>query len=320
MKASDIRQLIQDDFAECDRVIKQSLSSNVPLIEEIGHYITDGGGKRMRASLALLCAKALGYQGKKHAILAAIIELIHTATLLHDDVVDESDMRRGKPTANKTWDNAASVLTGDFLYSRSFELMIQLDDMRVMQILAQASNQIAEGEVQQLVNCNNPDTNEASYMQVIQNKTATLFMAACRIPGLFTHSAHIQELADYGMHLGTAFQLVDDIMDYTASSLEMGKNIGDDLAEGKPTLPLIYAMQQGSQADAEIIREAIRHGSKDQLSAIQVILEKTGAIELTKNKAKQEAEKAKAKIAFLPGSEYKQALIALCDLAVARNN
>jgi octaprenyl-diphosphate synthase len=252
--------------------------------------------------------------------LAAIIELIHTATLLHDDVVDESDLRRGKPTANKIWDNSASVLTGDFLYSRSFELMVKLNDMRVMDILARASNQIAEGEVLQLLNCKNPDTDEARYMEVIQSKTATLFMAACRIPALFVNSEYAEELASYGMHLGTAFQLVDDIMDYTASSEEMGKNIGDDLAEGKPTLPLIYAMQHGTEQEAEVIRQAIRQGSLEQLTAIQVILQKTGAIELTRAKARQEAEMAKANIAFLPESEYKQALIALCELAVARNH
>ncbi|MDO8953740.1 MAG: polyprenyl synthetase family protein [Gammaproteobacteria bacterium] len=320
MNATDIRTLIQDDFAECDVYIKESLGSQVPLIEEIGNYIIQSGGKRMRASLALLCAKALGYSGNKHALLAAIVELIHTATLLHDDVVDESDLRRGNPTANKIWDNSASVLTGDFLYSRSFELMVKLDDMRVMGILARASNQIAEGEVLQLINCNNPDTDEARYMQVIQSKTATLFMAACRIPALFMNNPNEQDLADYGMHLGTAFQLVDDIMDYTASKEEMGKNIGDDLAEGKPTLPLIYAMQQGSKEEADIIRHAIRHGSLDQLAVIQEILQKTGAIEMTQAKARDEADKAKAKIAFLAESEYKQALIALCDMAVVRTN
>lgn len=318
MTSIDIRNLIQDDFAKCDAFIQKSLGSNVPLIEEIGTYITQGGGKRLRASLAILCARALGYEGDKHALLAAIIELIHTATLLHDDVVDNSDMRRGNPTANTIWDNSASVLTGDFLYSRSFELMVELGDMRVMEILAKASNQIAEGEVLQLSNCNNPDTDEARYMQVIQSKTATLFMAACKIPALFLNDPHEQELADYGMHLGTAFQLVDDIMDYTASSEEMGKNIGDDLAEGKPTLPLIYAMQHGSHEDKNIIRTAIQKGSLEQLAAIQSILHKTGAIELTKARARQEAEAAKAKINFLKESPYKQALITLCDMSVER--
>jgi len=320
MTPNQIRSLIQTDFSQCDSFIKQSLGSEVPLIEEIGNYIIQSGGKRVRASLALLCAKALGYSGGKHALLAAIVELIHTATLLHDDVVDESDLRRGKPTANKIWDNSASVLTGDFLYSRSFELMVKLGDMRVMDILARASNQIAEGEVLQLINCNNPDTNESSYMKVIQSKTATLFMAACRIPALFVNNPHEQELAEYGMHLGTAFQLVDDIMDYTASAKEMGKNIGDDLAEGKPTLPLIYAMQHANQSEARIIREAIRKGSIDQLAKIQEILQTTGAIELTREKAKQEAEMAKQKIQFLADTDYKQALIALCDAAVERNH
>jgi octaprenyl-diphosphate synthase len=319
MTPQDIRQLIENDLALCDHIIIDSLKSNVELIEKISDHIISSGGKRLRASLALMVAKALGYNGEKHALLAAIIELIHTATLLHDDVVDDSELRRGKTTANKIWDNSVSVLTGDFLYSRSFELMVKLNDMRVMAILARASNQIAEGEVLQLLNCHKPETDERAYMDVIRSKTATLFMAATRIPALFVNSAHEQALADFGMHLGTAFQLIDDILDYTVSAEEMGKNIGDDLAEGKPTLPLIYAMQLSNAADANIIKSAIINGDKTNLAQIQSILKTSGALDKAFEKAQEEAQLAKAKIAFLDDSNYKTALLTLCDLAIFRH-
>ena len=273
--------------------------------------------------LAILAAKALGYEGKDHITLATIIEFIHTATLLHDDVVDESHLRRGTPTANAEFGNAASVLVGDFIYTRSFQLMVGLGKMPIMEILADATNVIAEGEVLQLMNCNDPDTTEQSYMQVIYSKTAKLFEAATGLAAIITEQDDktLEALNLYGMHLGTAFQLVDDVLDYNADAEQLGKNIGDDLAEGKPTLPLIYAMQKGTPEQIKLVREAIELGNgMDHLDSILEALADTKALEFTMQKAEQEADKAIAGIAFLPETPYKQALESLARIAVARDH
>ena len=268
-------------------------------------------------------ARALGYQGKDHITLATIVEFIHTATLLHDDVVDESNLRRGTPTANAEFGNAASVLVGDFIYTRSFQLMVGLGKMQIMQVLADATNVIAEGEVLQLMNCNDPNTTEASYMQVIYSKTAKLFEAATGLAAIITEQDNsvLDALNLYGMHLGTAFQLVDDVLDYNADADQLGKNIGDDLAEGKPTLPLIYAMKHGSDQQRALIRDAIEHcNGMDNLEAILTALKQTNALEFTMQKAQQEADKAIACLDFLAESQYKQALISLARIAVERDH
>jgi len=273
--------------------------------------------------LAILAARALGYQGKDHITLATIVEFIHTATLLHDDVVDESNLRRGTPTANAEFGNAASVLVGDFIYTRSFQLMVGLGKMQIMQVLADATNVIAEGEVLQLMNCNDPNTTEASYMQVIYSKTAKLFEAATGLAAIITEQDNsvLDALNLYGMHLGTAFQLVDDVLDYNADADQLGKNIGDDLAEGKPTLPLIYAMKHGSDQQRALIRDAIEHcNGMDNLEAILTALKQTNALEFTMQKAQQEADKAIACLDFLAESQYKQALISLARIAVERDH
>lgn len=305
-----------------NRLISDQMQSDVALVNQLGLYIVNSGGKRIRPMLALLVAKALGYQGDKHITLATIIEFIHTATLLHDDVVDESALRRGEPTANAEFGNAASVLVGDFIYTRSFQLMVGLENMEVMQILADATNVIAEGEVLQLMNCNDPDTTEQSYMQVIYSKTAKLFEAATMLPAVvLDQSAATKEaLKLYGMHLGTAFQLVDDVLDYSANAEQLGKNIGDDLAEGKPTLPLIYAMRHGSEAQVAQIRDAIANGNGlDNLTEILATLEQTEALEHTMERARKESQKAIEQLNVLAESEHKTALISLAKLAVERS-
>ena len=321
MDIKAIQALIESDMNDVNQLIHAQMRSDVALVNQLGLYIVNSGGKRVRPMLAILAAKALGYQGKDHITLATIIEFIHTATLLHDDVVDESNLRRGTPTANAEFGNAASVLVGDFIYTRSFQLMVGLGKMQIMQVLADATNIIAEGEVLQLMNCNDPDTTEASYMQVIYCKTAKLFEAATELAAIITEQDEdvINGLKFYGMHLGTAFQLVDDVLDYSANQAELGKSIGDDLAEGKPTLPLIYAMQNGSQAQAELIRGAIEKADgKDYLDKVLAILEETNALTLTMQKAQEEAEKAINYLSVLPNSEYKDALIALAKLSVDR--
>ena len=278
---------------------------------------------RLRPLLAVLAARALGYQGEQHISVAAIVEFIHTSTLLHDDVVDESTLRRGKETANAVFGNQASVLVGDFLYSRSFQMMVSLNDMRIMQILADATNVIAEGEVLQLMNVNDPDTTEQSYMQVIYCKTAKLFEAATRLAAVVANQpAEVEEsLKLYGMHLGTAFQLIDDVLDYQADANELGKNIGDDLAEGKPTLPLIHALKHGNPAQQALIREAIVEGNgMSNLDAIMVALHETDAFGYTRAIAENEAAKAQQALSALPESDYKQALLALADIAVSRSH
>lgn len=320
MTLDDIRQLIQTDITATDQLILDRLSSDVLLINQIGHYIINNGGKRLRPLMVLLSARACGYQGRDHLIMAAVIEFIHTSTLLHDDVVDESDTRRGKKTANEVWGNAASVLVGDFLYSRSFEMMVEPGLMRIMQVMSQATNVIAEGEVLQLLNCRDANTDEQRYMEVIHRKTAKLFEAAAQLGPVLTHQPALEQaLADYGRHLGAAFQLIDDVLDYTADAEELGKGIGDDLAEGKPTLPLIYAMQYGDTSQKQIIIRAIESEGIALLQQVTDIIQQTGAIDFTRQRALQEAELAKQSLAPLGDSAYKDALIALADLAVNRS-
>jgi octaprenyl-diphosphate synthase len=314
-----ITDLVSKDFQATNQVIYDQLRSDVVLVNQLGHYIVAAGGKRLRPLLVLVVAKALGFQGNKHPIAAAIIEFIHTATLLHDDVVDESDRRRGRETANALFGNAASVLVGDFLYTRSFQLMVKLDEMSILQILADTTNQIAEGEVQQLMNCNDPDATEEAYFEVIRNKTAILFAAACQISALIAGREDLAEpLHEYGLQLGLAFQLMDDALDYTADSDELGKNVGDDLAEGKPTLPLIYAMRHADPAGQALIRQCIEQGGLEHLKQVQQIIKSTKAIEYTLDKANQAVVVAKSELSLLPPNEYTEALSHLADLAVAR--
>jgi octaprenyl-diphosphate synthase len=323
MTLDEIKLLSQEDMAAVNQHIFSQLSSDVALINQLGIYIVNSGGKRLRPLLAVLAARALGYQGHQHVTLATIIEFIHTATLLHDDVVDESMLRRGKETANAVFGNQASVLVGDFLYTRSFQLMVSLGRMQVMEILADATNIIAEGEVLQLMNVNDPDTTEESYMQVIYCKTAKLFEAATQLAAVLSDQDETvtKAMQSYGMHLGTAFQLIDDVLDYQADVDELGKNIGDDLAEGKPTLPLIYALKHGNPQQQALIREAIiESNGLTKLEEIMAALTQTAAFEYTRNIAEQEAQKARDAIAFLAESPYKQALLALADMAVERNH
>ncbi|MBH0060336.1 octaprenyl diphosphate synthase [Pseudoalteromonas sp. NZS71] len=323
MDIKAIQALIESDMNDVNQLIHAQMRSDVALVNQLGLYIVSSGGKRVRPMLAILAAKALGYQGKDHITLATIVEFIHTATLLHDDVVDESNLRRGTPTANAEFGNAASVLVGDFIYTRSFQLMVGLGKMQIMQILADATNIIAEGEVLQLMNCNDPDTTEASYMQVIYSKTAKLFEAATGLAAIITEQDQttLDALNLYGMHLGTAFQLVDDVLDYNADAEQLGKNIGDDLAEGKPTLPLIYAMQHGSKQQTQLIRDAIEHSNgMEHLEEILSALKQTNALEFTMQKAELEADKAIACLDFLAESDYKQALISLARIAVDRDH
>jgi octaprenyl-diphosphate synthase len=320
MQIDTIKALMADDMTAVDAVIQQRLSSEVVLVNQLSHYIVNSGGKRLRPLLSLLASQAYGYQGEHHHTLAAIIEFIHTATLLHDDVVDESDMRRGRETANALFGNAASVLVGDFLYSRAFEMMVDVNSMRIMQILAETTNVIAEGEVMQLMNCNDADTTEQRYLDVIHAKTAKLFEAATRLGAVLCQRPQEEEnaMASYGMHLGTAFQLIDDVLDYSSSSEEMGKNVGDDLAEGKPTLPLIYAMRNGTAEQSAIVRKAIEEGGLEYLEQVMDAIRHTGAIEYTEQTARQEAELAIQQLQHLPESDYKVAMISLARYSVDR--
>ncbi len=320
MEIDDVYELIKSDMDAVNNTIKQRLYSDVVLINQISHHIINSGGKRLRPVLVLLSARALGYDGEHHIELAAIIEFIHTATLLHDDVVDNSELRRGKETANTLWGNEASVLVGDFLYSRSFQMMVDVGDMRVMEILAGTTNTIAEGEVLQLLNCNDADTTEERYITVIHYKTAKLFEAASQLGAVISKSSSRQEQAmlKYGMHLGTAFQLVDDMLDYSAPAREIGKNAGDDLAEGKPTLPLIYAMRHGTAEQASIVRRAIECGSLEDIDQIREVIETTNAIAYTAETARKEAGMAMTSLEGVPDSPYKQALITLADFSINR--
>lgn len=316
-----IKQLTLSEAKAVDQLIIDELHSDVILINEIGRYIVGNGGKRLRPMLLLLSAKALGNVSQNHLILAAVVEFIHTATLLHDDVVDESDLRRGKESANAVWGNAASVLVGDYLYSSAFEMMVRTDNMRVMGLLSKTTTAIAEGEVLQLLNCNNPETSEEKYLEVIARKTAILFSAATQLAAIISGSSIEVEtaLANYGQHLGIAFQLIDDALDYKASTEELGKNLGDDLAEGKPTLPLIYAIKNGSPEEAEIIISAIRTGNRDVFNDVYTVVKRTKAIDYTENRADEEAQKAIDSLSILPESDYKNALILLAKFAVQRN-
>nr|WP_224784770.1 octaprenyl diphosphate synthase [Marinihelvus fidelis] len=317
----DILQLSADDMARVNGCIREALASDVVLIDQVMHYIVGSGGKRLRPLLLVISARACGYTGEQHYPLAAIVEFIHTATLLHDDVVDESDSRRGKKTAHAVWGNAAAVLVGDFLYSRSFQMMVRLDSMRIMQILADTTNTIAEGEVLQLLNMGDPEVNEAAYLKVIDDKTARLFEAACRLGAVVSGQPEPVEeaLARYGQHLGRAFQLADDLLDYTGDAQALGKNVGDDLAEGKPTLPLIYARTRCEPEERELIDTAIRDGGLDQLDQILAITRRTGALEATAERARAEADTATAALDGLADSDWKRALVTLARLSYDRD-
>jgi len=321
MEIDEIQLLIAPDMQAVDTLIKKRLQSDVVLVNQLGHYIINSGGKRLRPMLHLLCANAMGYQGDHHHRIAAIVEFIHTATLLHDDVVDGSELRRGKDTANALWGNEASVLVGDFLYSRAFEMMVEIGIMRIMDVLAHATNIIAEGEVMQLMNVHDADTTEERYLEVIRYKTAKLFEASSRLAAIICDAPKEQEeaLAEYGMHLGTAFQLIDDVLDYSSTSKDIGKNIGDDLAEGKPTLPLIYTMRNGNQEQINLVRTAIETGGLDQIEAVQKAVESTGAIAYTEQAAKDAATEAINALAILPDSNYRDALQSLAEFAVNRS-
>lgn len=316
----DLKALVANDMQRVNQVITDNLASHVVLINQLSQHIILSGGKRLRPMLVLLTARSCGYEGEEDALLAAVIEFIHTATLLHDDVVDDSDMRRGQETASHIWGNEAAVLVGDYLYSRAFQMMVRAESMRIMSLLSDATNTIAQGEVLQLLNVNDPGTSEEKYYEVIYGKTACLFEAATQIGAILGNTDAQTEavMASFGKHLGTAFQLVDDALDYSADSEELGKNVGDDLAEGKPTLPLIYAMQKASPEQSELIRNAIKQGGLDHIEEITAIIQETGALDYTFQQAQSEADKAKAAIAFLPESEYRQALMFLADYAVER--
>jgi len=327
MSSNSIHAVVNNEFSLVNEHILSQLKSEIPLIEQIGYYIISNGGKRLRPLLVLMAARACGqadddsYQDNM-VKMATIIEFIHTATLLHDDVVDESDMRRGKKTANEEWGNAPSVLVGDFLYSRAFQIMVEVGSMQCMQILAETTNIISEGEVQQLINCGDPSTSEESYLKVIQYKTAKLFEGAALCGAIVANAdaEKQQALADYGTYVGTAFQLIDDVMDYTSTAEEMGKNVGDDLAEGKPTLPLIFTMKNASAEAAARVRSAIETGGLEQLDAIIADVQACGAIEYTQQAAQEQAQLAINALAPLHDSAYKTALIDLANASVNRRN
>ena len=316
-----IRALVEHDFAAVNDLIVRELHSDVGMVENIGHYIVGGGGKRLRPLLTLLVAKALGYQGSKHIELAAVIEFIHTATLLHDDVVDMSQLRRGRPTANANWGNAPSVLVGDFIYSRAFQLMVRIGDMDIMQLLSATTNQIAEGEVLQLTRAGNADTSEQIYRDVITRKTAVLFAAAAKGSSILAGAGtDVQAtLYDFGIQLGIAFQLLDDALDYDGDPAQMGKNIGDDLAEGKPTLPLIHAINTGSPAQAATVRAAIATKSANQISEILAIIRQTGALDYTRRQAAVASQQAIDLLNSLPANPCMNALTELARFAAARS-
>ena len=321
MTLSEIRALIKEDIQAVDQLILDRLSSDVVLINQIGHYIINSGGKRLRPLLVLLSARACGYEGSDHQLMAAVIEFIHTSTLLHDDVVDESDTRRGNKTANEVWGNAASVLVGDFLYSRSFEMMVEPGELKIMQVMSEATNVIAEGEVLQLLNCHDADTTKERYMEVIHRKTAKLFEAATQMGPILANKPELEQaFVAYGKHLGAAFQLIDDALDYTANEDELGKNIGDDLAEGKPTLPLIYVLENGNEDEKHIIRRAIESEGINLLEEVTAIIKASGAIACTQEIAQKEADLAKSALASLNDSDLKTALCSLADLAVNRSH
>ncbi|MBU0594187.1 MAG: octaprenyl diphosphate synthase [Gammaproteobacteria bacterium] len=322
MPLEAIRDCIESDMRAVDAVIRQRLHSEVVLIRQVSEYIINSGGKRLRPALVLLAAGAFGYRGTHHHELAAVVEFIHTATLLHDDVVDESSLRRGRATANAMFGNAASVLVGDFLYSRAFQMMVGVNSLRVMEVLADATNVIAEGEVLQLLNCHDPDIDEDRYLQVIHYKTAKLFEAASRLGAILGGSSREVEdaMAEYGMRLGTAFQLIDDVLDYSGDHQATGKNVGDDLAEGKPTLPLIYAIKHGNAEQAGVVRHAIEQGGLEDMQGVLQAIRDTGALDYTRQQAECEARAACAALSGLPVSKYQESLLQLADFAVTRNH
>lgn len=320
--AGSVLSLIADDMREVDAVIARRLASGVPLVGEVSRYIISSGGKRLRPALLLMVCGALGYRGEQRFNLAAVVEFIHTATLLHDDVVDESTLRRGRATANESFGNPASVLVGDFLYSRAFQMMLDAHDMRVMEILAEATNVIAEGEVMQLMNMHDPELDEAAYLQVIRSKTAKLFEASARLGAVLAGASPALEraCADYGQALGTAFQVIDDVLDYAGDSGEMGKNIGDDLREGKVTLPLIAAMRRGTAQQRSLIRRAIETGTLDELDHVIAIVRDTGALDVAREAAFAEAQRAMSAAAQLPPNDHAQALVQLAASLLQRRN
>ena len=320
MQLEEIRALVAEDLQSVDQTIVQRLASDIVLVNQVSQYIIGAGGKRLRPLSVVLAARACGHQGRKHVPAAAIIEFIHTATLLHDDVVDGSDLRRGRNTANQVFGNEASVLVGDYLYSRSFQMMVELGDLRIQEVMANATNTIAEGEVLQLMNAHDPETTEQRYLEVIYRKTAKLFEAGAQMAAIVSGSPHEieQSMVDYGRHLGTAFQLVDDVLDYKATAEELGKNLGDDLAEGKPTLPVIYALAHAPAAEAVRLREAIETGGIDDLDQITRLIETSGGLEYTADMARREKELAVEALGRLPASKFRDALVTLADFAVAR--
>jgi len=316
-----IRDFLATDMRAVDAVIRARLNSDVVLIRQVAEHIVGGGGKRLRPMLLLLSAGAFGYRGRDHHELAAVVEFIHTATLLHDDVVDESALRRGRATANSIFGNTAAVLVGDFVYSRAFQMMVGLDSMRVLQVLADTTNVIAEGEVMQLMNCHDADIDEAGYLAVIRRKTAKLFEAATRLGAILGGAAASQEeaMASYGMQLGVAFQLIDDVLDYTGDQAVIGKNLGDDLAEGKPTLPLIHAIKHGSPDQARAVRRAIEQGGRDELAAVMEAIHATGALEYAREKARGASHSACEAATSLPNSKHRDCLLQLANFAVTRS-
>ncbi|MEI2265377.1 octaprenyl diphosphate synthase [Erwinia sp. CGal63] len=321
MNLEQINELTAQDMADVNATILEQLNSEVSLINQLGYYIISGGGKRIRPMIAVLAARALNYTGKQHVTVAALIEFIHTATLLHDDVVDESDMRRGKATANAAFGNAASVLVGDFIYTRAFQMMTSIGSLRVLELMSEAVNVIAEGEVLQLMNCNDPDITEESYMRVIYSKTARLFEAAAQSSAILAEASPEQEkaLQDYGRYIGTAFQLIDDLLDYSADGKTLGKNVGDDLSEGKPTLPLLHAMRNGTPEQAAMIRSAIEQGNgRHLLEPVLETMQQCGSLAWTRESAEREADKAIDALKILPESPWRSALEALAHMSVQR--
>jgi len=321
---ADIRKVFElcvEDMSSVDQLIRESLDSNVVLIRQVAEYIIDSGGKRLRPMLVVLAARACGYQGTNHLAAAAIIEFIHTATLLHDDVVDESDLRRGKASAHAVWGNAASVLVGDFLYSRSFQMMVTIDSMHVMEVLSDATNTIAEGEVEQLLNMHDPEVSEESYFSVIEKKTAKLFEAACQLGAVIAGKPELEEsMARFGRELGAAFQVADDVLDYTADADMLGKNIGDDLSEGKPTLPLILSRKSLGPEQQAIIDATIREGGTERIDEIVKLISDSGALRESMDIACQRSDAAMTALSFLPESPWKDAMMALASYSISRNH
>ncbi len=319
---SQIQDLVKSDMKKVDDILVNRLKTDVDLINQMSHYIITSGGKRLRPILLLLCAKATNYNGEYHYPMAAVIELIHTATLLHDDVVDESKARRGGESANQIWGNAASVLVGDFLYSRAFEIMVEPDLMEIMRILSKATNKIAEGEVLQLLYIKNTDISQAEYCEVIERKTACLFQAACKIGGILSNASKdtIQALGNYGLHLGNAFQIIDDVLDYESNSEVMGKEVGDDLAEGKVTLPMIYALEKTSGTSNKLLKTSIKNSDTTKIQDILSILSSVKAFDYTRQVAAKEAKKALQSIQSIRKSNYQEALSLLCEISLNREN